>query len=157
MAGWLQCSKKKGGEERKLTETKCKGTPWGHHIHQFRKHMEWRATSDTHLSKWDQRNNALWGHPKYIKNMSTLQWMNLTAQLLLHVLVSYHLTTKLAFQTPKTKLLCTNSKTLFFISFFFMWIEKTKLLPNNETDNQLSPLTLNFNFHHWTPIQMITQ
>lgn len=41
--------------------------------------------------------------------------------------------------------------------FFFMWIEKTKLLPNNETDNQLSPLTLNFNFHHWTPIQMITQ
>lgn len=45
-------------EERKLTETECNRTPWGQHVHQFRKHMERRATSDTHVSQRDQRNNA---------------------------------------------------------------------------------------------------
>lgn len=57
--GWMAPVKQK--DERKLTETDCNKTPWGQHTHQLIKHMEQTATSDTHVSQCDQRNNALSG------------------------------------------------------------------------------------------------
>lgn len=69
--GWMAPVKQE--DERKLTETECNKTPWGQHTHQLIKHMEQTATSDTHVSQCDQRNNAL--RPKWFKNMSTLLWM----------------------------------------------------------------------------------
>lgn len=53
MAGQL-----KREPERKLTETECNKIPWVQHVHQFRKHMEQRATSDMHVSHCDQRDTA---------------------------------------------------------------------------------------------------
>ncbi len=114
MAGRLQYTKKKHErqerktkkhtqEDRKLTETECKGTPWGHHIHHFRKHMGWSATSDTHLKPVGSKKQCSWGHPKYIKTMSAPYLMNPNTPLFLCFLANYQFTTQLAFQAPRLK------------------------------------------------------
>lgn len=103
--GWIAPVKQE--DERKLTETECNKTPWGQHAHQLIKHMEQMATSDTHVSQRDQRNNALSGQNGSRTCPPYCGW-NLTAHSFSCVLANYEFMTTISniYMWTMTKLCC---------------------------------------------------